>query len=132
MSRRAQKGINPMIIALTGIIIALIFVTIIFLLKTQKNSIRSVNKFNVNDYIKEGSTLLGTEGIVTGTVNEKLRLTTNRGEVISLRVEEINQLIPILIPPTFRDLNISIGDRFTFRIEVGNSEVLTAKEIIRK
>ena len=132
MSRRAQKGINPMIIALTGIIIALIFVTIIFLLKTQKNSIRSVNKFNVNDYIKEGSTLLGTEGIVTGTVTEKLRWTTNRGEVISLRVEEINQLIPILIPPTFRDLNISIGDRFTFRIEVGNSEVLTAKEIIRK
>lgn len=132
MSRRAQKGINPMIIALTGIIIALIFVTIIFLLKTQKNSIRSVNKFNVNDYIKEGSTLLGTEGIVTGTVNEKLRWTANRGEVISLRVEEINQLIPILIPPTFRDLNISIGDRFTFRIEVGNSEVLTAKEIIRK
>ena len=132
MSRRAQKGINPMIIALTGIIIALIFVTIIFLLKTQKNSIRSVNKFNVNDYIKEGSTLLGTEGIVTGTVNEKLRWTTNRGEVISLRVEEINQLIPILIPPTFRELNISIGDRFTFRIEVGNSEVLTAKEIIRK
>ena len=132
MSRRAQKGINPMIIALTGIIIALIFVTIIFLLKTQKNSIRSVNKFNVNDYIKEGSTLLGTEGIVTGTVNEKLRWTTNRGEVISLRVEEINQLIPILIPPSFRDSNISIGDRFTFRIEVGNSEVLTAKEIIRK
>ena len=132
MSRRAQKGINPMIIALTGIIIALIFVTIIFLLKTQKNSIRSVNKFNVNDYIKEGSTVLGTEGIVTGTVNEKLRWTTNRGEVISLRVEEINQLIPILIPPSFRDLNISIGDRFTFRIEVGNSEVLTAKEIIRK
>lgn len=132
MSRRAQKGINPMIIALTGIIIALIFVTIIFLLKTQKDSIRSVNKFNVNDYIKEGSTLLGTEGIVTGTVNEKLRWTTNRGEVISLRVEEINQLIPILIPPSFRDLNISIGDRFTFRIEVGNSEVLTAKEIIRK
>ncbi|MEC7856450.1 MAG: hypothetical protein VYA96_01760 [Verrucomicrobiota bacterium] len=132
MSRRAQKGINPMIIALTGIIIALIFVTIIFLLKTQKNSIRSVNKFNVNDYIKEGSTLLGTEGIVTGTVNEKLRWTANRGEVISLRVEEINQLIPILIPPSFRDLNISIGDRFTFRIEVGNSEVLTAKEIIRK
>ena len=132
MSRRAQKGINPMIIALTGIIIALIFVTIIFLLKTQKNSIRSVNKFNVNDYIKEGSTLLGTEGIVTGTVNEKLRWTINRGEVISLRVEEINQLIPILIPPSFRDLNISIGDRFTFRIEVGNSEVLTAKEIIRK
>ena len=132
MSRRAQKGINPMIIALTGIIIALIFVTIIFLLKTQKNSIRSVNKFNVNDYIKEGSTLLGTEAIVTGTVNEKLRWTTNRGEVISLRVEEINQLIPILIPPSFRDLNISIGDRFTFRIEVGNSEILTAKEIIRK
>ena len=68
---------------------------------------------------------------MTGTVNENLG-GLQIEEVISLRVEEINQLIPILIPPSFRDLNISIGDRFTFRIEVGNSEVLTAKEIIRK
>ena len=103
-----------------------------FLLKSQKNSLRSVNEFNVNDYIKEGSTLLGNEGIVTGTINEKLRWTAQRGEVVSLRVENINQLIPVLIPPSFKDVNIAIGDRFTFKIEVGVAEVLTAKEIIRR
>ena len=132
MPRRAQKGINPMIMVLTAIIIIMIFVTVIFLLKSQKNSLRSVNQFNVADYIKEGSTLLGNEGIVTGTINEKLRWTAQRGEVVSLRVENINQLIPVLIPPSFKYINIAIGDRFTFKIEVGVAEVLTAKEIIRR
>ena len=103
-----------------------------FFIKIAKKSLRAVNQFNVNDYIKEGSTLLGNEGIVTGTINEKLRWTAQRGEVISLRVENINQLIPVLIPPSFKDTNIAIGDRFTFRIEVGAAEVLTAKEIIRR
>ena len=132
MPRRAQKGINPMIMVLTAIIMIIIFVTVNFLLKSQKNSLRSVNQFNVADYIKEGSTLLGNEGIVTGTINEKLRWTAQRGEVVSLRVENINQLIPVLIPPSFKDINIAIGDRFTFKIEVGVAEVLTAKEIIRR
>ena len=121
-----------MIMVLTAIIIIIIFVTVIFLLKSQKNSLRSVNQFNVADYIKEGTTLLGNEGIVTGTINEKLRWTAQRGEVVSLRVENINQLIPVLIPPSFKDINIAIGDRFTFKIEVGVAEVLTAKEIIRR
>ena len=132
MPRRAQKGVNPMIMVLTAIIIIIIFVAVIFLLKSQKNSLRSVNQFNVADYIKEGTTLLGNEGIVTGTINEKLRWTAQRGEVVSLRVENINQLIPVLIPPSFKDINIANGDRFTFRIEVGAAEVLTAKEIIRR
>ena len=132
MPRRAQKGVNPMIMVLTAMIMIIISVTVIFLLKSQKKSLRAVNQFNVNDYIKEGSTLLGNEGIVTGTINEKLRWTAQRGEVISLRVENINQLIPVLIPPSFKDTNIAIGDRFTFRIEVGAAEVLTAKEIIRR
>ena len=104
MPRRAQKGVNPMIMVLTAIIMIIISVTVIFLLKSQKKSLRAVNQFNVNDYIKEGSTLLGNEGIVTGTINEKLRWTAQRGEVISLRVENINQLIPVLIPPSFNIL----------------------------
>ena len=103
MPRRAQKGVNPMIMVLTAIIMIIISVTVIFLLKSQKKSLRAVNQFNVNDYIKEGSTLLGNEGIVTGTINEKLRWTAQRGEVISLRVENINQLIPVLIPPLAKE-----------------------------
>ena len=84
MPRRAQKGVNPMIMVLTAIIMIIISVTVIFLLKSQKKSLRAVNQFNVNDYIKEGSTLLGNEGIVTGTINEKLRWTAQRLSLIHI------------------------------------------------
>ena len=106
MPRRAQKGINPMLVAFTAIIIAVVFMTILFFLKSQKGSFRSITKLDVNEYIKEGSTLLGTQGIVSGTINEKLRWTGDRGEVISLRVEGINQLIPILIPVSYTHLTL--------------------------
>ena len=132
MPRRAQKGINPMLVAFTAIIIAVVFMTILFFLKSQKGSLRSITNLDVNEYIKEGSTLLGTQGIVSGTINEKLRWTGDRGEVISLRVEGINQLIPILIPPNLSSTNIAIGDRFTINVEVSSNEVLIAKEIIRR
>ena len=132
MPRRAQKGINPMLVAFTAIIIAVVFMTILFFLKSQKGSLRSITNLDVNEYIKEGSTLLGTQGIVSGTINEKLRWTGDRGEVISLRVEGINQLIPILIPPDLSTTNIAIGDRFTINVEVSSKEVLIAKEIIRR
>ena len=132
MPRRAQRGINPMLVAFTAIIIAVVFMTILFFLKSQKGSLRSITNLDVNEYIKEGSTLLGTQGIVSGTINEKLRWTGDRGEVISLRVEGINQLIPILIPPDLSSTNIAIGDRFTINVEVSSNEVLIAKEIIRR
>lgn len=132
MPRRAQKGINPMLVAFTAIIIAVVFMTILFFLKSQKGSLRSITNLDVNEYIKEGSTLLGTQGIVSGTINEKLRWTGDRGEVVSLRVDTINQLIPILIPPDLSSTNIAIGDRFTINVEVSSNEVLIAKEIIRR
>ena len=132
MPRRAQKGINPMLVAFTAIIIAVVFMTILFFLKSQKGSLRSITNLDVNEYIKEGSTLLGTQGIVSGTINEKLGWTGDRGEVISLRVEGINQLIPILIPPDLSSTNIAIGDRFTINVKVSTNEVLIAKEIIRR
>ena len=132
MPRRAQKGINPMLVAFTAIIIVVVFATILFFLKSQKGSLRSLTNLDVNEYIKEGSTLLGTQGIVSGTINEKLRWTGDRGEVVSLREDTINQLIPILIPPDLSSTNIAIGDRFTINVKVSTNEVLIAKEIIRR
>jgi hypothetical protein len=132
MPRRAQKGINPMLVALAAIIIVVVFASILIFLKSQKGSLRSLTNLDVNEYIKEGSTLLGTQGIVSGTINEKLRWTSDRGEVVSLRVDIINQLIPILIPPDLSSTNIAIGDRFTINVEVSTNEVLIAKEIFRR
>ena len=63
MPRRAQKGVNPMIMVLTAIIMIIISVTVIFLLKSQKKSLRAVNQFNVNDYIKEGQHCLAMKGL---------------------------------------------------------------------
>ena len=73
MARRAQKGINKLLIAIFALVIVGVGFLIVNIIGSPKDSMRTVTQLNVSDYIKEGTTLAGTEGTVTGVVAEKLR-----------------------------------------------------------
>ena len=134
MARRAQKGINKLIIALFAVIVSGAGFLIVKIIGSPKDTMRTVTQLNVSDYIKEGTTLAGTEGIVTGVVAEKLRWTADRGERISVAVnlDKNQELIPIMVPPKFKNVNIARGDKFTFKVEVGKEQLLITKDLKRK
>ena len=134
MARRAQKGINKLIIALFAVIVSCAGFLIVKIIGSPKDTMRTVTQLNVSDYIKEGTTLAGTEGIVTGVVAEKLRWTADRGEMISVAVnlDKNQELIPIMVPPKFKNVNIARGDKFTFKVEVGKEQLLITKDLKRK
>ncbi|MDC0049344.1 hypothetical protein OAL09_08400, partial [Verrucomicrobia bacterium] len=134
MARRAQKGINKLIIAIFALVIVSAGFLIVKIIGSPKDSMRTVTQLNVSDYIKEGTSLAGTEGIVTGVVAEKLRWTPDRGEIISVAVnlDKNQELIPIMVPPEFKNVNIARGDKFTFKVEVGKEQILTTKDLKRR
>jgi hypothetical protein len=134
MARRAQKGINKLFIAIFALLIAVVGFLIVKIIGSPKDSMRTVTQLNVSDYIKEGTTLAGTEGIVTGVVAEKLRWTPDRGEMISVAVnlDKNQELIPIMVPPEFKNVNIARGDKFTFKVEVGKEQLLITKDLKRR
>lgn len=134
MARRAQKGINKLIIAIFALVIVSAGFLIVKIIGSPKDSMRTVTQLNVSDYIKEGTSLAGTEGIVTGVVAEKLRWTPDRGEIISVAVnlDKNQELIPIMVPPEFKNVNIARGDKFTFKVEVGKEQILITKDLKRR
>ncbi len=134
MARRAQKGINKLIIAIFAVVVAGAGFMIVKIIGSPKDTMRTVTQLNVSDYIKEGTTLAGTEGIVTGVVAEKLRWTPDRGEMISVAVnlDKNQELIPIMVPPRFKNVNIARGDKFTFKVEVGKEQLLITKDLKRR
>ena len=99
------------------------------IMSESKKLFRIFNQFNTNEYIKSGSTLVGTEAILTGILNDKLRWTKKHGDIISIREKDSNQSIPVLVPPFLKDLNICIGDQVTLKIKIRNDTMLIAKEI---
>ena len=116
MARRAQKGINKLLIVLSALVIAGAGFLIVYLVGGHDDSMRTVSHLNISDYINKATELAGTEGTVTGVVAEKLRWTPDRGEMISVAVnlEKNQQLIPIMVPATFNYENIARGYKFTF------------------
>ena len=86
MARRAQKGINKILIALSALVITGAGFLIVYLVGGHDDSMRTVSPLNISDYINKATELAGTEGTVTGVVAEKLRWTPDRGEMISVAV----------------------------------------------
>ena len=133
MARRASSSLHPGI--LIGIAAAV--VVAIFggksLLKEKKPGFANVNPLSVTDFLENGNSLRGNEYSIEGKIEEKLRWTTTRGQVVSLRVksEDGEELIGIEIPPDFNNLNIEREQRYTMRIKVRQGGIPVATAVTR-
>lgn len=137
MARRARQGLSPIqitciaiVLAGVGLLAVLSFTSKFF---SSDNSMRSVSELDITDYITSGNSMGGTVWRVTGTIDEKLRWTRERGQVVSVYIEQgaTKESLPIIVPKKFKDLSINVGDRFTFKVEVAEKQFLVARELVR-
>jgi hypothetical protein len=74
----------------------------------------------------------GNEYVLEGKIDEKLRWTPERGQLVSVRVEDgdDSEVIGIEIPPEFNHLNIEREQRYAFKVRIrqGGIPVATAVE----
>ncbi|MCH2058990.1 MAG: hypothetical protein MK183_00060 [Verrucomicrobiales bacterium] len=137
MARRARQGLSP--IQITCIAVGLVGVGLVAVLTfsssffSPDNSLRSVSELNIGNYITSGNSMGGTVWRVTGTIDEKLRWTRDRGQVVSVYIEQgsTKESLPIVVPEKFKDISINVGDRFTFKVEVAEKQFLVARELVR-
>ena len=133
MARRARQGIHPLHIALIAGALAVLAGGALFMLSRSKDSLRSVSELSVSDYVQKGDSMGGTVWRVTGSIDEKVRWTPDRGQLVSVAVDQggCSASIPVLVPPEFNDVSINIGDRFTFKVEVGEKQLLIVRDLER-
>ena len=87
MARRASSNLHPGIIL--GIIAAIIIAVIAgkSLLGKKAPSFGDIARLDVKELLDNGNSLRGNEYLIEGKIDEKLRWTPSRGQIVSVRVE---------------------------------------------
>lgn len=133
MARRASSSLHPGIIL--GIIAALAVLFFVGknLIGKKDSTMGDVEKLNVRDLLENGNSLRGNEYVVEGKIDQQLRWTTSRGQVVSVRVNTSggDELIGIEIPPNFSHLNIQRQQKYAFRVKFRQGGVPVATAINR-
>lgn len=133
MARRASSGINP------GLLIGVaVFVVIAFfggkLFLNQKPDSISGAKIEIDDMLENANQLRGNEYVIEGTVDEKLRWTPDRGQVVSLKVETPGggeEFVGVEIPADFSSLNIEREQRYSIKVKFRQGGIPVATAINR-
>jgi hypothetical protein len=133
MARRASSSLHPGI--LIGIAAAVV-VAIIggkSLLNKKQPGFADVKPLNVEDFLENGNSLRGNEYSIEGKIDEKLLWTTDRGQVVSLRVKADGgeELIGVEIPPKFNNLNIEREQSYAMRVKVRQGGIPVATAVTR-
>lgn len=143
MPRRASSGANVGLIA--GIAAAIIgFIVIAALLFNliagdmfgsgdggAKRSSGNATALNLATYRDNGNSLRGNVYRIEGRVEETLRWTADRGRLISFEASDATGAIPVpvLVPESFRNINIERGSELAMIVRVDRDGTLVAEEI---
>ena len=133
MARRASSRLNPGIILGVAAAIAVAIFAGRSLLGKKATSFGEVATLGITELLENGNSLRGNEYSVQGQIDEKLQWTTNRGQLVSVRVETPggDEFIGIEIPPEFNNLNIDTKQKYAFRVKFRQGGIAVATGVNR-
>ena len=133
MARRASSHIHPGIIigAIAAIVVAVIAGK--SLIGKKSASFGEVAKLSVDELLENGNSLRGNEYVIEGQIDEKLQWTTDRGQLVSVKVEAPggDEFVGIEIPNQFSKLNIDTKQKYAFRVKFRQGGIAEATGVNR-
>jgi hypothetical protein len=128
MARRASSSSHPLWIFLAvGLVLAAIGGGVL-LYGRFSDPYRTMSVLPVQDYLDNANSLRGNVYKLDGTVDKSLTWAAGAGRLFSVEVNG-NQVVPVLVPEQFNQINIERGQHFIFKIEVGDKGILLAQEV---
>ena len=133
MARRASSSLHPGIIigAIAAIVLAVVagksFVG------KKSSGFGDVAKLSVDELLENGNSLRGNEYVIEGQIDEKLQWTTDRGQLVSVKVDAPggDEFVGIEIPPEFNKLNIDAKQKYAFRVKFRQGGIPVATGVNR-
>jgi hypothetical protein len=133
MARRASSQLHPGIIigAIAAIGVAIIAGK--SLIAKKSTSFGDVAKLSIDWLLENGNGLQGDDYVIEGQIDEKLQWTTDRGQLVSVRVESPggDEFVGIEIPQEFNKLNINVKQKYAFRVKFRRGGIPVATGVNR-
>ncbi len=132
MARRASSGINPGLLIGVAVFVIVAFVGGKMFLGRKPDAIAG-SKIEMEDMLENANQLRGNEYVIEGVVDEKLRWTQDRGQVVSLKVEVPggSEYVGVEIPANFSSLNIEREQRYSIKVKFRQGGIPVATDINR-
>ncbi|MBV9126685.1 MAG: hypothetical protein JO117_01225 [Verrucomicrobia bacterium] len=146
MARRASSKIRPLWLAVVAGALVLAVAGGVWLQGRGGDPYRTVAELDLKDYLENANSLRGNTYKIKGTVARSLGYSRAKGRLFSIEVAPTAgnggsgynnngsgngnaDVLPILVPPELSYVNLQKGQRFTFRLEVGDGGVLKVLEL---
>lgn len=123
MARRASSSTNPIWFIAIAVLAAGAIAGGFMLKGTVNDPYRTLSVFPVADYMQNSNSLRGNSYKMEAVVGDQLRF-VNSARLFAVEVN--GEPVSLLIPAELRDVNVQKGQRFLFKIEVGDKGILKA------
>ena len=127
MARRASSSAHPVWMLFAALLLIGALAGGYFLFGKANDPYRPLSPLPIQDYLQNSNSLRGNVYKVEATVAQALQWSATAGRLFSVEVN--GELLPILVPPQFNSVNIERGQKFYFKIEVGDRGILTAQDV---
>lgn len=127
MARRASSSAHPIWMLIAAVLVIAALAGGYFLFGKANDPYRTLSPLPVQDYLQNSNSLRGNVYKIDGTVSQALQWSATAGRLFSVDVN--GDVLPILVPPQFNSVNIERGQRFYFKIEVGDRGILKAQDV---
>jgi hypothetical protein len=129
MPRRASSTVHPSWIAAAVALFILAAIGGWFLYRGVSDPFRTTAPLDVSVYLENANSLRGNVYKITGSVNAQLAWAPTQGRVYSVELEGRNDILPVVIPAAFNSQNVQKGQRYFFKLEVGEKGILRVTEM---
>ena len=130
MPRRASSRIHPVWLVVALILLAGALSGGAYLWMNLSDPYRTLTPIDVATYLDNANSLRGNTYKLTGTIDSQLAWSPTQGRLFSVLADGgQNDVLPLLIPPEFDNINIQKDQRFSFKIEVGDKGILKASDM---
>ena len=106
MARRASSSVPPALIIGALILLAGVLVGGWFIYHTVSDPYRTLAPLDVPAYLDNANSLRGNTYKVSATISNQLAWSPTAGRLYAVEVENRGEILPILIPAQFNDINI--------------------------
>jgi hypothetical protein len=129
MARRASSSFNPLLLVGVLVLLAAALGGGWFLYSRVRDPYRTLTPLDVAAYLDNANSLRGNVYKISATVQTQLAWSATAGRLYSMETENGGNLLPVLIPAQFNEMNIQKGQRYFLKIEVGDKGILKAQGI---
>jgi hypothetical protein len=126
MARRASSPTHPLWLIVAAVLI-LGAVGGGFLIHSRSDPFRTVNALPVKDYLENSTSLRGNVYKLSATVAKTIEVSRSAGRLFA--VESGGNMLAVLVPPEFNQINIERGQNFVFKLEVAEKGILRVQQV---